>query len=286
MGKWFAILLLLLSIFSVQFGASIAKKLFPVLGPAGVCFLRIAVATVILVGVWRPWRFHPTRKQIRTIATYGVALGVMNLTYYLSLQRLPLGIAVALEFIGPLSVALFYSRRLLDFLWAILAITGIVLILPRGQGDLSLAGIALALTAGAGWAFYIIFGKRASGAAPSGVTTSIGMSVALLTVSPVALPRLEISHLMDPWIALAAVGVGLLSSALPYSLEMAALRHVPSRNFGVLMSLSPAVAALSGYFVLHEALTLTQEMAIACILMASFGSALAIPPEAPKPIEV
>lgn len=287
MSKWLAISLLLVSIASIQIGASMAKKLFPLLGPEGVCFIRIIVASTLLVSAWRPWRYKPTSKQIKVIAAYGIALGIMNLTYYLALQRLPLGLTVALEFVGPLSVALYYSRKPLDFLWAALAILGIILVLPNSNtNDISFTGIALALTAGAAWAFYIVFGKRASSVAHSGVTTSIGMTIALITVAPISIPHLKIDLLTDPKVLAAAIGVGLLSSALPYSLEMIALKRLPSKNFGILLSLSPAVAALAGFFVLHESLTLQQSLAIAFIFMASLGSALFISREMPPPIEL
>jgi inner membrane transporter RhtA len=286
MSKWLAISLMLAAILSVQVGASIAKSLFPLLGPEGVCLLRIIVATVLLLSIWKPWRSKPNAQALKVIAVYGIALGVMNLTYYLALQRLPLGLTVALEFTGPLAVALFYSRRALDFVWAALATTGIVLPLLQGDHAVDPLGVVLALTAGGAWACYILFGKRASGVAPSGVATSVGMAVALLTVSPIAAPKLNFALLMEPKIAAAAIGVGLLSSALPYSLEMIALRHLPAKNFGILLSLSPAVAALAGLVVLNEALTLVQSLALGCILIASIGSAVFMREDPPPPIEV
>lgn len=258
---------------SIQGGAALAKSLFPRVGADGATALRLAFAALLLLAWWRPWRQSLDRKGALLVALYGAALGAMNLMFYRAIASIPLGLAVALEFTGPLALALIASRRLLDFVWVGLAGAGILLlapIAPRG-GALDLLGVAFALGAGACWALYIVFGQRA-GAAQGGRATSLGMCVAAVLVVPVGVANAG-SALLSADLLPAALGVGILSSALPYSLEMAAMRRLRAATFGVLMSLEPAVAALSGLWFLGERLTLTQSAAIACVMLASFGSA-------------
>jgi inner membrane transporter RhtA len=256
-----------------QLGAVLAKGLFPVVGAVGAAAMRLAIASVILFAAWRPWRLRVNWREARTIIVYGVAMGCMNLFFYLSLRSIPLGIAMALEFTGPLGVALAASRRPRDFLWVLMAILGVLVLLPLGFGSQRLppVGIACALAAGVCWALYIVFGRKA-GAAHGGQTTAWGTLIGAVFVVPIGLAHSG-ALLFSPAILPAAVGVALLSSALPYSLEMFAMPRVPTRTFGVLMSLDPAFAALAGLLFLGESLTWIQWAAIASIMVASAGSA-------------
>jgi inner membrane transporter RhtA len=235
--------------------------------------MRLGIASLILLAVWRPWRLRVTSGEARNIVVYGVAMGFMNLLFYLALRSIPLGIAMALEFTGPLGVALAASRRPSDFLWVLLAVLGVLVLLPLGIGSqpLPAAGVACALAAGVCWALYIVFGRKA-GAAHGGQTVALGTLIGAVFIVP-----LGVAHsgtlLFSPSILPAAIGVALLSSALPYSLEMFAMPRVPTRTFGVLMSLDPAFGALCGLIFLGESLTWIQWAAIACIMVASAGSA-------------
>lgn len=256
-----------------QLGAALAKGLFPIVGPGGTAALRLAIASIILLAVWRPWHIRFTRRQLITVIVYGVAMGWMNFFFYLALSYIPLGITMALEFTGPLGVALFASRRPVDFLWILLAALGLVALLPLGFGGapLSALGIAYALSAGACWALYILFG-RSAGAAHGGQITSLGTLIGACVIVPIGIAHSG-TQLFSPAILPLAVGVAVLSSALPYSLEMFAMPRIPTRTFGVLMSLNPALGALSGLIFLGENLTLIQWTAIGSIVAASAGSA-------------
>jgi inner membrane transporter RhtA len=256
-----------------QLGAVLAKGLFPVVGAAGAAAMRLGIASVILFVAWRPSRLRVNLREARTIVVYGVAMGWMNLFFYLSLRSIPLGIAMALEFTGPLGVALAASRRPSDFLWVLMAILGVLVLLPLGIGSQPLppVGIACALAAGVCWALYIVFGRKA-GAAHGGQTTAWGTLIGAVFIVPIGLAHSG-ALLFSPAILPAAIGVALLSSALPYSLEMFAMPRVPTRTFGVLMSLDPAFAALAGLSFLGESLTWIQWAAIASIMVASAGSA-------------
>lgn len=270
---FFAPLLLLGSMLSLTLGASVAKGLFPMLGPAGVTFLRLGIGTVILFAVWRPWRAQISRRQMGTIAVYGVVLGVMNLGFYEAIARLPIGIAIALEFLGPLALAFCLSKGRLDVLWATLALAGVALLLPLTtvQARLDGMGIFFALVAGAAWAAYIVMGKKAGADAHPGAVTALGMLIGTLTAAPLgAVP--VVTATWTPGMALGALAVGLLSSAIPFSLEMAALRHLDSKTFGILVSLEPAFGAVAAFLLLHERLTWVQCLAIAGVMAASIGS--------------
>jgi inner membrane transporter RhtA len=260
-----------IAMISFQTGAALVKGLFPVAGVAGATTLRLALASVILAAVWRPWRLRATASEARSILIYGISMGCMNYCFYSALSRIPLGIAVAVEFTGPLAVAIASSRRPLDFLWVLLAVLGLLALLPLGRGSVSGAGIAFALAAGVCWALYIVFGRKA-GAAHGGVTTAMGTLVGALVIAPVGVMQSGTS-LLNPAILPAALGVAILSSAFPYSLEMFALPRIPARTFGVLMSADPALGALSGLAFLHEHLSVIQWAAIASIMAASAGSA-------------
>lgn len=256
-----------------QLGAVLAKGLFPVVGAVGAAAMRLAIASAMLFAVWRPWRLRLTWPDARTIIVYGVAMGWMNLFFYLSLRSIPLGIAMALEFTGPLGVALAASRRPSDFLWVSMALLGVLVLLPLGFGSKPLPpmGIVCALAAGACWALYIVFGRKA-GAAHGGQTTALGTLIGAVCIVPIGLAHGG-AQLFSLAVLPAAAGVALLSSALPYSLEMFAMPRVPTRTFGVLMSLDPALGALSGLIFLGESLSWIQWAAIASIMAASAGSA-------------
>ena len=272
----FAIFTLLLAMLSIQSGASLAKHIFPVVGAQGATFFRLVFASLILIVAWRPWRFQISKKQIGLIVAYGISLGVMNLLFYLSLERIPLGIAVALEFTGPLALTFYSSRRGIDFLWGALAVLGIYLISPLQEASHGIdpMGALYALAAGACWAFYIIFGQRAlKGGISLGACSAYGMTVAALSAAPFGVSVLTHASIDMKLVGIAIV-LALLSSAVPYTLEMFALRRLPAKNFGILMSLEPAVAMLAGLVFLSEELNVTQTLAILCVMGASAGSTL------------
>lgn len=272
--SWLPILVILISMISIQSGASLAKSLFPLIGAPGVTALRLALGTLILVVVFKPWRLRFAKEQRLPLLFYGLSLGAMNYLFYLSLQRIPLGIAVALEFTGPLAVALFASRRPVDFIWVILAITGLWFLLPLGQdvAHVDLTGALLALGAGAGWAVYILSGRRA-GEEHGPATVAMGSLIAAIVFVP--LGAFQATDALWHWSLLPiGLAIAILSTALPYSLEMIALTRLPTRTFGTLMSMEPALAALSGMVFLGEMLTFSQTLALGAIIMASMGSTL------------
>ncbi|MGO3413627.1 MAG: threonine/homoserine exporter RhtA [Kluyvera intermedia] len=272
--SWLPILVILISMISIQSGASLAKSLFPLIGAPGVTALRLALGTLILVVVFKPWRLRFAKEQRLPLLFYGLSLGAMNYLFYLSLQRIPLGIAVALEFTGPLAVALFSSRRPVDFIWVMLAITGLWFLLPLGQdvAHVDLTGALLALGAGAGWAIYILSGRRA-GEEHGPATVAMGSLIAAIVFVP--LGAFQATDALWHWSLLPiGLAIAILSTALPYSLEIIALTRLPTRTFGTLMSMEPALAALSGMVFLGEMLTFSQTLALGAIIMASMGSTL------------
>ncbi len=269
-----SILLLLVAMTSIQFGASFAKQIFDIVHPAGITMLRTSLAALFLLALWRPWRGTWDRSAWWHVLPYGATLGIMNLLFYMSLERIPLGIAVAIEFTGPLGLALLSSRRKQDLLWVLLAGLGIVLISPiTGHDALDPIGLLLALGAGFCWALYIVFGKRMGRRIPAGTATALGMLVAALVTIPVGAFHVNEQFFQAKvwWMGLM---VAALSSALPYSLEMSALKHLPTKTFGILMSLEPALAALMGLLFLGETLNLQQSIAMLCIMAASAGCTL------------
>lgn len=271
---------LLVAMVSIQFGASFAKRLFPVVGAEGTTALRLGLASIILFAVLRPWRSRLSRASLPALLVYGASLGAMNLLFYMAIRTVPLGIAVALEFVGPLAVAMVSSRRAIDFAWIALAVAGLALLLPAfgAAGSIDPAGAALALAAGGCWALYIVFGQKA-GAAHGAQATAFGSIVAALIVMPIGIAHAGTSLLAPP-VLLTGLVVALLSSALPYSLEMIALTRLPTRTFGTLMSGEPAVAAVIGFAVLGEALTPVQWLGIGAVMLASAGTALTAHPAA------
>lgn len=256
-------------------GASIAKSAFPVVGAAGATTLRLVGGAIVLAISFRPewarWRATATVP----ILLYGLSMGGMNLLFYLALARLPLGIAVALEFTGPLMVAVLASRSVLDFLWLGLATAGLLLLLPLGglARGINPAGAALALGAGACWAIYIVAGKKAGGD-HGAMTTLSGMVVAAIATAPVGIVGAG-AALLRPEMLILGIAIGILSSALPYTLEMVALRRLPAKTYGTLTSAEPAIGATMGYLLLHEVLPLRQVTAVVLIVAAAAGAALA-----------
>jgi inner membrane transporter RhtA len=258
---------------SIQFGASQAKQLFPVLGTAGTSTLRLLFASLMMLAVFKPWKTKFSREMIKSLILYGVSLGLMNFSFYFALKRIPLGIAVALEFLGPLSIAIFSSKKKIDYLWALLAGVGIFLLLPKetAEHQLDPVGMILAMLAGAFWALYIVFGKKAGNNLKGGIASSMGMLFAALIVLPFGI-AIDGDKLFNPDALPMALMVALFGSALPYTLEMFALKKLPQQTFGVLMSLEPALAALMGLLFLQEHLSLLQTLAIGCVVVSSLGS--------------
>ncbi|CCJ78707.1 Putative DMT superfamily metabolite efflux protein precursor [Cronobacter muytjensii 530] len=273
---WLPVVVLIIAMASIQSGASLAKSLFPLVGAPGVTALRLALGTLILAVVFKPWRLRFTRSQRMPLLIYGLALGAMNYLFYLSIRTVPLGIAVALEFTGPLAVALFGSRRPVDFLWVILAVLGLWFLLPLGQDvtHVDPLGAVCALGAGACWAVYIIAGQKA-GAEHGPATVALGSFIASIVFVPIG--AVAAGDALWHWSVLPlGLGIAVLSTALPYSLEMTALTRLPTRTFGTLMSMEPALAAFSGMLFLGETLTLVQWLALLSIIIASIGSTLTL----------
>ena len=241
---WLPVAVILIAMLSIQSGASLAKSLFPLVGAPGVTALRIVLGTAILVAIFKPWRLRFKKEQRLPLLFYGLSLGAMNYMFYLSIQTIPLGIAVALEFTGPLAVALFSSRRPVDFIWVVLAVLGLWFLLPLGQNvtEIDLTGAALALGAGACWAVYILTGQRA-GEEHGPATVALGSVIAAIVFVPIGMAQ------------------------------------ATTRIFGTLMSMEPALAAISGMVFLGETLTFTQTLALCSIIAASMGSTLTMRPE-------
>ncbi len=263
--------LVILGILTTQVGAAIAKGLFHSLGPGGTVFVRVGFAALVLLALWRPRVGGYSRGDYVAAVAFGLALGGMNLAFYLALDRIPLGIAVTLEFVGPLGVAVCGSRRRLDLLWVILAGAGVLLLSPIGGADLDLLGALLALTAGGLWAAYILLSARVGRAFPGGAGLVIAMLVAAVLLTPVGILSGG-AELLRPTILAAGLGVAVLSSAIPYSLELEALRRLPAHVFGVMMSLEPAAGALVGLVILNENIGIRGLSAVALVSVATVGA--------------
>jgi len=261
-----------IAMLSITSGASLAKSIFPLIGPAGTTTLRLSIAAMMLALVFRIWRLRFARQTLLTALPYGVSLGFMNLLFYMAIQRVPLGIGLAVEFTGPLALALFASRRRADLFWIALAVFGLSLLLPfnLAQDAVDPVGIGLAFAAGLCWAAYILTGQRA-GHALGASAPAFGTIVAALVTLPFGIMEAG-SDLLAPDILVIALGVALLSSAIPFSLEMYALRRLPARSFGILTSGEPAIGAVAGAIWLGETLPLAKWLGIAAIVAASIGT--------------
>jgi inner membrane transporter RhtA len=280
----------MVSLVTLCAGTSLAKGLFPFVGAEGTTTYRLVFSTLLLMAFWRPWRRAWTWADVPILVLFGATLGLMNLLFYNAIKTVPFGLAIAVEFTGPLAVALWSSKKPLDFVWIVLAVAGMGLILPLGNAsgvDIQAAaidpvGIAYALGAGACWAVYIVVGQRVADRIGA-FATPMGMLVAALLVTPVGI-SVAGSSLLNPEWMLAGLGIALLSSAIPYSLEMYSLKHLPKQTFSILLSLEPAVGALAGWLVLSEQLSTQQLGAIGLIMAASMGSAMTAGQRVPEKV--
>lgn len=267
-----AVSALLLGMLSFQCGAALAKQLFPLVGAQGATAIRLGLGALILWLLRQPWRRLDGRHGWGWLWGYGLTLGGMNLCFYMALRTIPLGIAVALEFLGPLAIALFGSRRALDFVWVAMVVAGLTLLLPWQAQALDPVGVLFALSAAVGWAAYILLGRRA-GAAFGSDAVALGAAMGALVTVPVGVAHAG-AALIAPAILPLAIGVAVLSSALPYSLEMFALTRLPARSVGILVSIEPALGALLGLAFLDEHLSVFQWLAIAAVIVASIGAVI------------
>jgi inner membrane transporter RhtA len=272
--------LVLFGIASVQVGAAFATKLFDNLGPAGTVLLRVFFAAVMLLAIWRPRPHAHSTRDLRLALLFGLALAFMNLTFYEAIDRIHLGIAVTLEFIGPLGVALAGSRSRLDVVWAMLAACGVALLGGFGASDLT--GVMFALLAGVFWASYILLNARVGQAFSGGDGLALAMAIAVVPLVPFGVVDGG-SNLLRPNLVAVGLAVAVLSSLIPYSLELEALRRLPKRVFGVLMSLEPAMAALAGFVVIGQSLSGLDVLAIAFVVIASAGATRSA--RAPAPVD-
>jgi inner membrane transporter RhtA len=270
----------MVSLITLCAGTSLAKGLFPFVGAEGTTTYRLVFSTLLLMAFRRPWRRAWTWADVPILVLFGATLGLMNLLFYSAIKTVPFGLAIAVEFTGPLAVALWSSKKPLDFVWIVLAVAGMGLILPLGNtmgaglqtAAIDPVGIAYALGAGACWAVYIVVGQSVADRIGA-FATPMGMLVAALLVTPVGI-SVAGSSLLNPEWMLAGLGIALLSSAIPYSLEMYSLKHLPKQTFSIMLSLEPAVGALAGWLVLSEQLNTQQLGAIGLIMAASMGSAM------------
>ncbi|AQS86775.1 transporter EamA [Neoasaia chiangmaiensis NBRC 101099] len=279
-----AVAMLVGGISSFQIGAALAKSLFPLFGPTGMVGLRVGFAAVILLIVMRPARTAFRRDVWPLLIPYGASMAVMNFFFYIALTRLPLGLVVALEFMGPLSLALFGSRRALDLLWAVMVAIGVFLLLrpEKAVGHLDPIGVAAALCSGVGWIVYILSGTRIGRTMPAGESTALGMTIGALFLSPWLLPALPLA-VTHPNQGMWAVCVAIMSSAVPYILDMMAMRRLKPSELGVLLSMEPMLGALSGLVLLGESLSTARWVGVGCVVAASVGNVLSSRPSVTKP---
>ena len=266
-----ALLFVAVAVGSVQFGAALARTLFDDAGPAGTVLVRVAVAAVVLALLWRPAVRGHSREAWRLAVAFGVSLAVMNFFFYEALDRIPLGLAVTFEFVGPLGVALAGSRRALDLAWVALAAVGILLIAAPGTSGLDALGVLYALLAGGAWAAYILLSARTGRAFSGGTGLALAMCVAAVLLVPGGVIEAG-DALLDPHVLGVGAAVAILSSAIPYSAEFEALRLMPEHTFGVLLSLEPAVAALAGYLLLDQSLGARELAGIGFVMAATAGA--------------
>ncbi|MDR7116715.1 DMT family transporter [Caulobacter sp. BE254] len=266
---------------SLSVGTSFAKALFPLVGAQGTSAYRVGFSALVLCLVWRPWRMAMDRKDLVAVVTYGAVMGAMNLCFYMALRTIPMGVAIAIEFTGPLSLALVHARRPVHFAWIGLAAAGLGLLLPLGDASLNLdpVGVAYAATAAVFWALYIVAGQR-TGHLHGGRSVALGMATAAAVVAPFGVAAAG-AALLNPYALGLGLVVAVVSSAIPYSLEMVAMRAISRRSFGVMLSLEPAVGALAGLVVLGEHLVARQWLAIALVIAASVGTVATDPSRQP-----
>lgn len=266
-------LLALLAIISVQMGAALGEGLFSAIGPLGTTFLRLGFAAILLLLMWRPRIRGLTRAQYINVLLFGIVLACMNGAFYSAIRAIPLGIAVTLEFVGPLGLALVQSRRVKDIIWALLAVIGIILLAPIGQAAVNPWGAGLAILAGIFWAGYILCSEKIGQSFTGGRGLALAVAVGTVVIAPLGISSGG-AALLNLHVLLTGAGIAILSSVIPFSLEMEALRRLPSRVFGVLMSIEPAVATLVGFLVLREAIGVREILAIVLIISASVGVSL------------
>lgn len=266
--------LALAAMLSVQIGAALAKTRFDEVGSVGAAALRLVIGALVLLLVVRPRVRHWTRGQWTAAVLLGLALGGMNVFIYVAFASIPIGVAVTIEFLGPLTLSLAHTRRWRDVTWAVLALAGVVLLGVGPAAVTAVGGVVAAIAAAACWAGYIVMNRRVGAAIPGVDGLAVSMVVAMLVSLPTGLRPAVDGVVGDPSLLLVFAGVALLSTVLPYALEMLALRRMPTRVFGVLQSLGPAIAALAGLVVLHEELAVQEVVALACVSVASVGVTL------------
>ncbi len=274
--------IVLAAVVSVQTGAAVATTLFDELKPEGAVLFRNLFGALVLLALWRPAISKLSAANWRLLLTFGVALAGMNLSFYAALDRIPLGIAVTFEFVGPLGVAIAKSRQGRDVLWVVLAAAGIALLSPGIGGSLDAVGVGFALLAGGFWGGYILLAARIGRTFEGGGALAVAMAISAVLLLPSGIAAGG-ANLLDPGLVGIGIAVAMLSSAIPYSLELEALRRLPERTFGVLMSMEPAVAALSGFAFLGQGISLQDAAAIALVITASAGALGSA--EAPAPVE-
>ena len=269
------VLALVASMISLCVGTSFAKSLFAELGAQGTTSYRLVFSAILLWIIWRPWRFSFNPRYIPQLLYYGISLGLINFLFYMSIRHIPLGLAIAIEFLGPLGLALISSRQRSDFIWIGLVLVGMYLLLGTDSGVENLDPVGVLYAAGAAifWALYIVAGQGVRHIHP-GQATTYGITIAALMTLPFSIAHIGFDGLWRPDLFLFGIAVGVLSSALPYSLEMSSLRTLHRKTFGVLLSLEPAFGAIAGAIILHEMLSLRQVLAIVCIVIASMGCTL------------
>ena len=286
--------LLLISIVSIQIGAALAIDLFPVIGPIGTAFLRLTFSAVLLLAATRRTISWNARRHAGSLLLYGAILGLMNMSFYGAIERIPLGIAVAIEFVGPLGLAAITSRRVRDFAWIGLAGIGIALLTPEIGSALDPVGVALAGAAGLCWAAFTVMSQRIGRALPGNSGLAIGMAVAALVVLPVQVAVGGLGKL-DLGLLAAALAVAILSTAMPLTLEFEALKRMTARTYGILVTMEPVVATVVGALLLSQAMGLQGILAVACVTIAALGVTISdrrdsgelvpvaeSPPEAPR----
>ncbi|MFI8349929.1 EamA family transporter [Streptomyces sp. NPDC085596] len=270
---------------SVQFGGALAVTLMPRAGALGVVTLRLLAAAVVLLVVCRPRLRGHSRTDWGTVIVFGITMAAMNGLFYQAVARIPLGLAVTLEVLGPLALSVLASRRAVNAVWAAVALAGVFLLGGGGFSDLDPLGVGFALSAGVMWAAYIIFSARTGRRFPQADGLALAMGVAALVFLPLGIVDAG-DRLLNPTTIALGSAVALLSSVLPYTLELLALRRLPAPTFAILMSLEPAVAATAGFFILHQSLSLTEAAAIALVITASIGAVRTqtrrVPPPAPE----